>query len=535
MNTINNFFNDLAAKIPFDFIQGNFTVLGIEFSKLFIAAAALLLLILIIIIVSVSVTKSKNKKNKTKTNIKEAAKTETADINSPLSESPVKVKPLTNETLQKAVTTPTYEFEMPPEDDLTTAEQIVDINQVIIDEMDEKDKAVMLDEFDFDIEIDALCDFDTDLEDSEDDLDDETEENEESVIDDSVIDDIEENLTKKSNTAPKIRYERSFQAKLIKTTSNNKARYNVIKNMLVNYNKIRDSISWNCESFISGKNLIARMYLIGKTFRICLALNPADYDENIYHHEDKGATSKYKTVPMMIKIKSRLGLKRAVSLIMDLAEKFELEKASKLKIVDYIAANPYQNDDELLSRGLIRPENPNRYKIKTEKATKKPQTTEKANPDTINIDEQAAKTIEKPKPIKTETAKQTNKAVSAQIAADDATEKHSGKYVFVKKADGIHFVLIANNGQLLLESISGYTTPAGAKRGIETFKKAVTEGEFLVDDDKFGRFKFILKSKNSLATYTGETYNTKSAAESSANSVKRFALTAAIIPYEEEE
>lgn len=378
MDVINEIFNNLAEQLPLEFLRGNFSVFGYAFSKLFTIAAALFLLaIILIIILLVIISKEKKKKKATAKAVVPTSSNAPNLDDSSLSSSPVKTARLTDNTLQKAVATPNCEFELPPEDELSAAEQIVDINQVIIDEMDEKAKAVMLDEFDFDIEIDALCDFDTELEDSEDDEKEELYEEElvqamptpvgaaaakqKPYAADGVAQDARLHTEPKKD---KQRYERSFSAKLIQTGANNKARYNVIKNMLSNYDKVRNSMSWNNESFISGKKLIARIYLVGKTLRVCLALNPADYSENIYHHEDKSATSKYKTVPMMIKIKSRLGLKRAVSLIIDLANKFEIKKSKKLEIIDYIAANSYVNDAELLKRGLIRPENPDRYKIK---------------------------------------------------------------------------------------------------------------------------------------------------------------------------
>ncbi len=509
MNTINDFFNGLAQKIPLAFLQGNFSVFGLDFSKLFVIAAAAVLLVIIVAIIIITAVSARKKKGGISPDLSQLTlgSASASEANSALSETPLKGSGISDNILFKAVATPNCEFELPPEDEqLTAAEQVIDLNQVIIDEMDEKAKAIMLDEFDFDIEIDALCDFDTDV----------GEEN----YDEADADDEEEIVPKASGATaegkkPKARYERSFLAKLIQTESNNKARYNVIKNMFVNYHKVRNSISWNCESFITGKNLIARIYIVGKTLRLCLALNPADYDASIYHHEDKSDTSKYKTVPMMIKIKSRLGLKRAVSLIIDIANKFELKKTSRLEINDYIAAHPYQTDSELLKRELIRKENPNRYKISA------PVKEEPASPAADSKEKKAGAKAPGKKTLKT------------QAAASDATEKTSGKYVFAKKLDGIHFALIANNGQLLLESMNGYSSLAGAKRGIETFKKVVEEGDFMVDDDKFGRFRFILKGKKSMATYSGEAYKSKSAAESSAKSVKRFALTAAIMPFEE--
>ena len=48
-----------------------------------------------------------------------------------------------------------------------------------------------------------------------------------------------------------------------------------------------------------------------------------------------------------------------------------------------------------------------------------------------------------------------------------------------------------------------------------------------VDKDKNNRYKFIIKNRNSI--YVGETYDNKKQAESSAESVKRFAVVSQVV------
>lgn len=111
--------------------------------------------------------------------------------------------------------------------------------------------------------------------------------------------------------------------------------------------------------------------------------------------------------------------------------------------------------------------------------------------------------------------------------------KNGGKYEIIKKHGGFYFLLKANNGQLLLES-SGYTTLAGAKKAVETFKKAVEVGEFSIDVDKNGNFKFILRtSARSQMHYHGETYSTRQSAEKAILSVKKFAFKSVVKRVEE--
>ena len=115
---------------------------------------------------------------------------------------------------------------------------------------------------------------------------------------------------------------------------------------------------------------------------------------------------------------------------------------------------------------------------------------------------------------------------------DPITEKSykaGGKYEIIElNPNNFHFLLKANNGQLLLESPS-YTSEQGAKNAIETFKKAVETGIYTIDEDKNGNFKFILRaSARSQIRYFGESYSTRQRAESSVNSVRSFAAKAVL-------
>lgn len=87
------------------------------------------------------------------------------------------------------------------------------------------------------------------------------------------------------------------------------------------------------------------------------------------------------------------------------------------------------------------------------------------------------------------------------------------------------FLLYANNGQLLYES-RDYKTYDNCRKGVDAFVSAVENGYFIIDDDKFKRYKFFLRSNKtgSQAEYVGQNYDDKSSCESSAISVYKFAL-----------
>lgn len=111
----------------------------------------------------------------------------------------------------------------------------------------------------------------------------------------------------------------------------------------------------------------------------------------------------------------------------------------------------------------------------------------------------------------------------AKIAASKS--KAVGKYEFELQIDGYHFYLLANNGQLLLDS-PAFTTLVGALNGIKTFQKAVASEPFIVKADKYKRFRFILANK-----YYGENYPSRDKCISCVESVQNFADCARIVPY----
>lgn len=154
------------------------------------------------------------------------------------------------------------------------------------------------------------------------------------------------------------------------------------------------------------------------------------------------------------------------------------------------------------------------------------------------IEEEAVVEDAEAEPAKEEPKAEEKDASEEEIVATKATEpagKNGGKYEIVKRNGSFYFLLKANNGQLLLES-SAYTTEQGAKKAVDTFKKAVEVGEFNIDEDKNGNFKFILRaSSRSQMLYHGETYSTRQSAENAIQSVKNFAFRAVVKRVEEDD
>ncbi len=124
------------------------------------------------------------------------------------------------------------------------------------------------------------------------------------------------------------------------------------------------------------------------------------------------------------------------------------------------------------------------------------------------------------------------------VAAAEAAAAPLGKFEIVRGEDReFRFYLVANNGQILY---SGKNFPklCLCQKGIESFKRAVYVGNFSVDCDKFGRYRYILKNVGVAPAFMGESYTSKEQCQSSIESVKRFVVSAKVVlpesPAEEE-
>ena len=119
-----------------------------------------------------------------------------------------------------------------------------------------------------------------------------------------------------------------------------------------------------------------------------------------------------------------------------------------------------------------------------------------------------------------------------KVAKEEANAKPMGKlFVDEEVADeeviGFRYFLVANNGQILYTSAI-YASAKSARDGIDAFKRAVYIGNFYIDEDKFGHFRYILRGEGN-STYVGESYTSKASAENAKKSVEKFVVCAPIV------
>lgn len=127
----------------------------------------------------------------------------------------------------------------------------------------------------------------------------------------------------------------TFVSKMKATSVENHAIYNAVKNELLSYRGIHSRVVAGGDYFRKRGKQLAKIVLIGKTLRLALALDPADYDYNIYHQRNRGGMKKYADTPMFVKIRSRVGVYRASKLIADMMGREKKRKNKKYIALDY--------------------------------------------------------------------------------------------------------------------------------------------------------------------------------------------------------
>lgn len=150
-----------------------------------------------------------------------------------------------------------------------------------------------------------------------------------------------------------INYSRSFTANLIQSDDTVKAYYSELKNHIHSYKGVKSKYSWKFDSYNKGRDQLFKIKFRGKTILLYCALDPEEFDKSKYHHDAINAKI-FADVPMLLKIKSGLGLRKAKEIVDIVMAKFGIEPDPKAVKVDYVAEYPYAETEELLARKLVK-------------------------------------------------------------------------------------------------------------------------------------------------------------------------------------
>ncbi len=127
-----------------------------------------------------------------------------------------------------------------------------------------------------------------------------------------------------------------FSEKLLSAKKETQNYFNTVHNELVSYKKVNPRVSFRGMSYRSGRTLLAKIGLRGKTLNCYFNLNVKDFSESVYFQKDMSSVKAYEEVPFAVKVKSERGCNNATKLVGALAEKYDLKKNPKFENIDQI-------------------------------------------------------------------------------------------------------------------------------------------------------------------------------------------------------
>ena len=129
---------------------------------------------------------------------------------------------------------------------------------------------------------------------------------------------------------------KSFSEKIVEAKEETQEYFNTIHNELVSYKKVKSRVSFRAMSYRSGRTLLAKIGLRGKTLNCYFNLNVKDFNENVFFQKDMSSKKAYEEVPFAVKVKSKRACVNATKLVNEVASKFELQKNSKFEASNVI-------------------------------------------------------------------------------------------------------------------------------------------------------------------------------------------------------
>ena len=162
----------------------------------------------------------------------------------------------------------------------------------------------------------------------------------------------EEETTYVTEGKDRVRYDRSFTAKIIQLKDDSKEWYSQIKNELLSYQGVKDRTSWKKETYRLGRNTLARFVVRGKTLCLMLAVEPAGFTGTKYSVEDVSNVASTADTPSLYRIKNPKRVKYAKELIAAVMKELNIKKNPSFISQDYYVA--YEGTMGLMERGLVK-------------------------------------------------------------------------------------------------------------------------------------------------------------------------------------
>ena len=150
------------------------------------------------------------------------------------------------------------------------------------------------------------------------------------------------------------KYLRGFVAKMRQGDQERKDYYAEIKSKMLSYKGVKVAETFSGDGYKKGSRALLKTRIRGKTLCLFFALNPDEYKQTVYRHQFKGDTKTYAATPMMVRVRSEQGLKRALRLIEELERNYELKAGTPADTFAIRNEYMYEETDSLVEKGLIK-------------------------------------------------------------------------------------------------------------------------------------------------------------------------------------
>ena len=158
-------------------------------------------------------------------------------------------------------------------------------------------------------------------------------------------------IGEESVEAGRLRYDKSFEARLIQSDDEVKHWYTEIKNELLSYKTCKGRMSWKRETFKAKKEVVAKLVYRGNTLCLFVPLKAEDYPD----HKDIESTDwpTYEDTPVFIRLKNEKRVRIAKVLIGKVMAERDITRGSHISEDFFV---PYEGIVELINKGLIKRE-----------------------------------------------------------------------------------------------------------------------------------------------------------------------------------
>ena len=135
---------------------------------------------------------------------------------------------------------------------------------------------------------------------------------------------------------------KGFADRVIKMAPEKKEYYNSIKNALMALDGVKNVTKNYSDNFVYNRQVIAKIAVSGKSFKLYLALDPNKYPNGQFPHTDVSMKKSHAKTPFAMRTTSKLATKRARILIDDLAHINGIQKRSDYTPKDYAKGIQFQ-------------------------------------------------------------------------------------------------------------------------------------------------------------------------------------------------